>query len=1409
MSKVTWLHVSDWHQKGEDFDRQVVRDLLMKDIGERAAIDPDLAKIDFIIFSGDLAYNGKAQEYDFAVDYFFTPLLEATGLGDTGRERLFIVPGNHDVDREAFDLLPDNLLEKLSSSDPVATWLNDKRKRHALLEPMADYSDFISRYLGGYQDFRNYEPGYCSIKRLEVGSQSFAVLCLNSAWLSGHNKDNKGEVNDRGYLILGEPQIHSAITQTSDADVRIAVLHHPFEWLREFDRNRVEERLTKACHFILCGHQHIPQIKVMQGPGGDYVYIPAGSSYDRRTANDSVYANSYNFVSLNFDTGRGSIYLRRWSDRRTDWIADTDVTNDGRYVFKLPKQLGKDITASSASSHSTEPIEEDDARVKTPLEQFEGDVREWLKVCGHQVESQSEFYDDSFIFITNEPITGGYDRILVFGVEGEASAADVAKLAQSVDEQKTHRGWLISMRRITPFAREATQEDERLRSYTFDELVDQKANFEKYFLWLENEFKRRGLDRFYVDIACTKDDLDPETGETLGTSRYDRVDDYIGQWLDDPSAEHISILGEFGTGKTWFSLHYAYEALQSYKSAKNAGRQRPRLPLLIQLRDFRAMEVETLFSDFFFRKFEVGLPGYSAYQQLNRMGKLLLIFDGFDEMADRTNRQKQIDNFWALVRAVGPGAKALLTCRAEHFEFAKAAVKTLRGEETPTFSPERHILLAPPRFEIVSLEKLSPSQITLIITKREGEAEGRPLAQRILSVPDLADLAQRAGSIEFIVAALPSLLNLRRVDLARVFLYATRELLVKNIREKRSFTSMADKVHFLCELAWQMISTGESKINFSQFPDRLRQYRPELKDREIDHWKFDIEGQSLLIRDDDGNYSFSHKSLPEYFVAYKLAAELGVFSANSEWITSYFPPTRNHHALHPRQWSTFFRCPNNEQICGEFVTTPDLSSKCQSEGGSCISFFAREAFERIVSTFGKRVLTPEVLDFMSSMVEEMDPLWETISFTRNKSFDDVAYAGGNAATLLGHLRQSFANRDLRGAVMVEADLSNSNLTKANFRGANLRSVTLNHSILDGADFRDVDLSDVSIQELNFIIALAWSPDGQTLAAIYSNYRLRLWSTGSWGKWRDMDRSINKPRNVCWDSTGLVLYVTCEGGVGSIQIDKGDHFTLYPLENRATHIVIDHTNKFLAARCTSPYQRMYGRGSRREVAMLDVERGKWTNLVSTASPFNYPTTLRFSADMNLLYVGRYHGVIQIFDTGGHRGKPRKVFEKTSVTAISASAAGIVCGSGTGNIVFLDHKLASASYFLPEQYDSRIVQIEANPHTGNLAILSAPGKLDIWNQEGVKILDLSSSVNNWKIMTFDPRGTHLAASAGGAVYIFDVDPSSSNFGKCDYTLGQGVSCVNMLIDGAKGLDALSPSGKGTLDSWLKERGAVVSN
>ena len=50
--------------EGKDFDQEVVRDALLNDIEKRTEIHPSLEKIDLIIFSGDVAYNGKKEEYE-------------------------------------------------------------------------------------------------------------------------------------------------------------------------------------------------------------------------------------------------------------------------------------------------------------------------------------------------------------------------------------------------------------------------------------------------------------------------------------------------------------------------------------------------------------------------------------------------------------------------------------------------------------------------------------------------------------------------------------------------------------------------------------------------------------------------------------------------------------------------------------------------------------------------------------------------------------------------------------------------------------------------------------------------------------------------------------------------------------------------------------------------------------------------------------------------------------------------------------------------------------------------------------------------------------------------------------------------------------------------------------------------
>ncbi len=354
MAGLTWLHLSDWHQKGKDFDRDIVRDALIQDIKERTTrISPDLTRIDFIVFSGDVAHTGRKEEYKAAIEHLFDPVLEAS---DLNKDKLFIVPGNHDLDRETFKYLFEALKQPLTSDKDVKEWLTDPEGVKNLLRPFQAYSDFVGH-------INQSQSTYAYLRKFQVGGKDIALIGLNSALLSGRHKENREDkliVNDDRHLVLGEPQIRDLLRSEDfrQADVQIAVMHHPFEWLIEFDREVVRDRLKKACHFILHGHEHQPSVNVELGPGGNCIIIPAGPCYDRREPKVSRCANAYNYVHLDFTDGKGQVYLRRYDDRQ-GWIKDTSTTGDespGLYPFDLPKNLCKEEPESPPQIEEQEPI---------------------------------------------------------------------------------------------------------------------------------------------------------------------------------------------------------------------------------------------------------------------------------------------------------------------------------------------------------------------------------------------------------------------------------------------------------------------------------------------------------------------------------------------------------------------------------------------------------------------------------------------------------------------------------------------------------------------------------------------------------------------------------------------------------------------------------------------------------------------------------------------------------------------------------------------------------------------------------------------------------------------------------------------------------------------------------------------
>ena len=170
-----------------------------------------------------------------------------------------------------------------------------------------------------------------------------------------------------------------------------------------------------------------------------------------------------------------------------------------------------------------------------------------------------------------------------------------------------------------------------------------------------------------------------------------------------------------------------------------------RLPLLITLRNFtKATSARELINDALTEQYRVHFIGapYEVFEELNRRGKILLILDGFDEMARKVDKQTVIDNFWELAILVDDNSKVILTSRTEYFRWSEEAEKLLAGEELG----RQIAALKPPKFEVFYLQPFTDDQIRTVIKGRLKDDKADELADQILNSDNLKGNGSQAGS---------------------------------------------------------------------------------------------------------------------------------------------------------------------------------------------------------------------------------------------------------------------------------------------------------------------------------------------------------------------------------------------------------------------------------------------------------------------------------------------------------------------------------------------------------------------------------------------------------------------------------------------------------------------------------------
>ncbi len=296
---LSWLHLADMQIRREEADIKTSLDQLSSDI--LAQTEKLGARPDFVVITGDIAFSGQAAEYRYAVE-FLKDLLKRLQIS---QERLFVIPGNHDVDREAG--VP-------SEQDNISGYVRSLR----------NYASFAKR-LGVESRIEPDQPLY----NRTVSIQDFQITLwgLNTA-IVGDSSQEPTE-SQREYFVRQVQTIQQSI---DPKHINIALLHHPLELLERWGLGPQVTVLQQNSDFILHAHLHQDDAARVQVVASGALVIQSGSDVFTKP-----HPNCYNLVKLDFDAGEGTIIFRRMIDGV--WQEDTQNRPGGEYRFSLSERL--------------------------------------------------------------------------------------------------------------------------------------------------------------------------------------------------------------------------------------------------------------------------------------------------------------------------------------------------------------------------------------------------------------------------------------------------------------------------------------------------------------------------------------------------------------------------------------------------------------------------------------------------------------------------------------------------------------------------------------------------------------------------------------------------------------------------------------------------------------------------------------------------------------------------------------------------------------------------------------------------------------------------------------------------------------------------------------------------------------
>jgi len=332
------------------------------------------------------------------------------------------------------------------------------------------------------------------------------------------------------------------------------------------------------------------------------------------------------------------------------------------------------------------------------------------------------------------------------------------------------------------------------------------------------------------------------------------------------------LLGDFGAGKSFLLRQLARRMGEDRLARRHAP-----VPLLIEVRDFhRAPQLKGLLAQHLGDHDVEYRP--DALRHMIREGQVVLLFDGFDELAQRLDFDHAADHLRTIVGAVEGRARVLLTSRKQHFH-SDAQVRSIlldTVEKVP--------------FVMARLEPFTQKEIRAFFARRLAAPADGPVADERMAlldqVHDLAGLGQNPRMLSFIaglgVEQLRAAAAGGEITAARLYQLLVDQWLAfererKNPRGTRAGLSDAQLIASVERLAVKLWGQVERFVTHQELEAVVCEALAEVTTpvHEPGHATQQVGSASLLTRDGEDRFTFFLQSVMEWLVARQIARDWG------------------------------------------------------------------------------------------------------------------------------------------------------------------------------------------------------------------------------------------------------------------------------------------------------------------------------------------------------------------------------------------------------------------------------------------------------------------------------------------------------------------------------------------------------